>query len=194
MLGSGSLVSETSREGTAGVPAEQESWAELYHEYLPRILNYIRLRVDGEDLAQDLTAAVFERAVAKQHTLRKRKAFGAWLFRIARNTVAGYYRRRRPTVPLEWAGDQPAGDPSPSEAIMRREELERLREALGTLSEREQEIIRLRFGAGLGNQEIGEIVRLRAGHVAVIVYRALRKLRSRLAEGDSAGEAREKRE
>jgi RNA polymerase sigma factor (sigma-70 family) len=184
-------VSETSHEQAATASGEQEPWAELYREYLPRVLNYVRLRVDGEDLAQDLTAAVFERAVAKQHTLRKREAFGAWLFRIARNMVAGYYRRRRPTVPLEWAGDRPANDPSPPEVLMRREELDRLRAALGALSRREQEIIGLRFGAGLGNQEIAEIVHLRAGHVAVIVYRALRKLRARLADGDSVSEARE---
>jgi RNA polymerase sigma-70 factor, ECF subfamily len=181
---SGSFVTET-RQG------EQESYVELYREYLPRILNYVRLRVSGEDLAQDLTAAVFERAVAKQHTLRKREAFGAWLFRIARNVVAGYYRQRRPTVPLEWAGDRPAAGPSPPEAVMRREEVERLRAVLGTLSEREQEIIQLKFGAGLGNQEIADIVDLRAGHVAVIVYRALRKLRARLEEEERTQEARE---
>jgi RNA polymerase sigma-70 factor (ECF subfamily) len=154
----------------------------LYRQYLPRILNYIRLRVDGEDLAQDLTATVFERAVAKQHTLRRQEAFGAWLFRIARNEVAGYYRGRRPTVALEQVNDQPANDPLPAEVVIRGEELERVRTALATLSEREQEIIRLKFGGGLGNQEIAKVVRLRAGHVAVILYRALRKLRSRLAE------------
>lgn len=161
-------------------------YVERYREYLPRILNYIRLRVDGEDLAQDLTAAVFERAVAKQHTLRKPEAFGAWLFCIARNVVAGYYRRRRPTVPLEWAGDRPASEPSPPEAVMHREEVERLLAALETLPERDQEIIRLKFGAGLGNKEIAEVVGLRAGHVAVIVYRTLRKLRARLEEDDAA--------
>lgn len=154
--------------------------SELYRQYLPRILNYIRLRVDGEDLAQDLTAEVFERAISRRHTLRRREAFGAWLFRIARNTVAGYYRRRRPTVPLELADAQPAPDPSPSDEVMRREELARLQRAVATLSEREQEIIRLRFGAGLRNQEIAEVLRLRAGHVAVLLYRALRKLRTHL--------------
>jgi len=158
-------------------------YAELYRQYLPRILNYIRMRVDGEDLAQDLTATVFERAVSRQHTLRRREAFGAWLFRIARNTVAGYYRQRRPTVPLEYAADQPMLALSPPEAVMRREELARMRTALATLSEREQEIIRLRFAAGLGNKEIASVLRLRAGHVAVILYRALRKLRARLEEG-----------
>jgi RNA polymerase sigma factor (sigma-70 family) len=157
-------------------------YAELYREYLPRILNYIRLRVNNEHVAQDLTGLVFERAVAKQHTLRKKEAFGGWLFRIARNEVAGYYRRRRPTVPLEWVEEQPAKNPEPAEALMRREELGRLRAVLGTLSQREQEIIRLKFGGGLGNQEIAQVMRLRAGHVAVILFRALRKLRARLEE------------
>jgi RNA polymerase sigma-70 factor (ECF subfamily) len=160
-----------------------DDYTDLYREYLPRILNYVRLRVDGEDLAQDLTAEVFERAVSRQHTLRHREAFAAWLFRIARNAVAGYYRGRRLTVSLEQAADQPAAGPSPPEAVMHREEVARLRTALQTLSEREQEIIRLKFGGGLGNQEIAKVVRLRAGHVAVILYRALRKLRVRL-EGD----------
>jgi RNA polymerase sigma-70 factor (ECF subfamily) len=165
-----------------------EDYADLYQEYLPRILNYVRLRVGDEDLAQDLTAAVFERAVAKQHTLRQRKAFGGWLFRIARNEVAGYYRRHRPTVPLEQAGDQPATDPSPPEAVMRLEELDRLQVALATLAEREQEIIRLKFMGGLGNKEIAKVMRLRAGHVAVLLYRALRKLRARLEAVGSVAE------
>jgi RNA polymerase sigma-70 factor (ECF subfamily) len=164
--------------------AHADEYAELYRQYLPRILNYIRLRVDGEDLAQDLTAAVFERAVSRQHTLRKREAFGAWLFQIARTTVAGYYRQRRPVVPLELADEQEAPNPSPPEAVMRRQELARLQGVLSTLSEREQEIIRLKFGAGLGNQEIAKVMRLRAGHVAVILYRALRKLRAQLEEED----------
>ena len=151
--------------------------ADLYRQYLPRILNYIRLRVAGEDLAQDLTAAVFERAVSRQHTLRRPEAFGAWLFRIARTTVAGYYRQRHPAVPLELAEEQPAPDPSPPEAVMHREELARLRAALSGLSQREQEIVQLKFGGGLGNQEIGQVLRLRPGHVAVILFRALHKLR-----------------
>jgi RNA polymerase sigma-70 factor (ECF subfamily) len=163
---------------------QTEEYADLYRQYLPRILNYIRLRVDGEDLAQDLTAEVFERAVSRQHTLRRREAFAAWLFRIARNTVAGHYRRRRATVPLDQAAEQPATNPSPTEEMMRREELARLTTALATLSEREQEIIRLRFGAELGNKEIAGILRLRAGHVAVILYRALRKLRLHLEEDE----------
>jgi RNA polymerase sigma factor (sigma-70 family) len=160
-----------------------DDYVDLYRQYLPHVLNYVRLRVDGEDLAQDLTAEVFERAVSRQGTLRRREAFGAWLFRIARNTVAGHYRRRRPTTSLDLMVEQPAPDPSPMERVMHQDELLRLRAALVTLSEREQEIIRLKFAGGLGNQEIAQVLRLQPGHVAVLLYRALRKLRAHL-QGD----------
>ena len=159
-------------------------YVDLYRQYLPRILNYVRLRVNDEDLAQDLAAAVFERAVSRQHTLRRREAFGAWLFQIARTTIAGHYRRQRPTVALDLIDEQPAAEASPPEALEHREELARLQVALASLSEREQEIIRLKFGGGLGNKEIAQVLRLKAGHVAVILYRALRKLRAWLEQSD----------
>jgi RNA polymerase sigma factor (sigma-70 family) len=163
-----------------------EDYADLYRQYLPRILNYVRLRVDDGAVAEDLTAAVFERAVSRQHTLRRREAFGAWLFAIARNTVAAHYRRRRQNVSLDRVAEQATETPSPSEALMAREELARLLQALSRLEDREQEIIRLKFVAGLGNQEIGKVLRLRAGHVAVVQYRALRKLRSHLEPAGTA--------
>jgi RNA polymerase sigma factor (sigma-70 family) len=166
-----------------------EDYADLYRQYLPRIHNYVRLRVNSEALAQDLTAAAFERAIARQHTLRNPDAFGAWLFRIARNVVAGYYRGRKPTVGLEAAAAQPAPGRSPVEEVLHQEELARMRAVLATLPAREQEILRLKFGGGLSNQEIGKVMRLRPGNVAVILFRALRKLRSKLEEEFTAEHA-----
>lgn len=173
------------REALVGSGPALDDFADLCRDHLPRVLNYMRLRVGEEDLAQDLTAEVFERAVAKRHTLRQIDAFGAWLFAIARNTVAGHYRRKRPTVSLEQAATQGipvlvAPDPGPPDLLVLREELSEMLGVLATLSEREQEIIRLKFGGGLGNQEIARVLRLRSGHVAVLLYRTLRKLRRRL--------------
>jgi RNA polymerase sigma-70 factor (ECF subfamily) len=159
-------------------------FAEQYGEYLPRVLNYVRLRVDGEDLAQELTAQTFERALSRLHTLRDRGAFGGWLFRIARSIVAGHYRRRRPVVALESVGEQAVADarvePGPEARVEAFEEVEALKEALQLLSEREREIIRLRFVAGLTNRAIAKMMGLREGNVAVILFRALRKLRRTL--------------
>ncbi len=155
---------------------------EQYGEYLPRVLNYMRLRVEDEALAQDLTAQTFERALTKLHTLRDEGAFGGWLFAIARTEVAGHFRRRKPQVSLERVGDLSAPDPPVEGQAEQHQELIALCAAISTLSEREQEIVRLRFVAGLTNRAIGKAMRLRENTVAVILYRALHKLRAILDE------------
>jgi RNA polymerase sigma factor (sigma-70 family) len=159
-----------------------EFFSQQYTVYLPRVLNYVRLRVDDEALAQDLTAQAFERALSRLDTLRDENAFGGWLFRITRNVLAGHYRRHRGQVSLDRIADQPAADPPVESEIVHAQELDALRDVLSTLSEREQEIVRLRFVAGLTNRAISKAMGLRAGNVGVILYRALRKLRGKLEE------------
>jgi len=143
----------------------------------------MRLRVDDELLAQDLTAATFEQALAHLDQLRSPEAFGGWLFRIARNQVAQHYRRRRVHVSLEDVADHADDALSVEAQVERSEELSWMLAAIRTLTEREQEIIGLKFVGGLNNQQIGQAMGLRAGNVAVVLYRALRRLRDRL-EGE----------
>ena len=72
---------------------DQSSFAELYTAYLPRIFNYVSYRVMDRDLAEELTSAIFERALKNIHTYRKDKgAFSTWLFTIAHNTVTSHFR------------------------------------------------------------------------------------------------------
>jgi RNA polymerase sigma factor (sigma-70 family) len=162
-----------------------EFFAQRYDEYLPRVLNYVRLRVSDEDLAQDLTAQAFERALSRLHTLRDLGAFGGWLFRIARTVIAGHYRRRKPLLPLESVAESPSPEPSVEGQLVQSQEVAALRRALEQLSDREQEII-LRFVAGLTNRAIAKMMGLREGNVAVILFRALRKLRRILGDGELA--------
>jgi RNA polymerase sigma factor (sigma-70 family) len=146
----------------------------------------MRLRVDNEALAQDLTAATFEQALTHLDQLRSPGAFGGWLFRIARNELAQHYRRRRGYLTLEAVTEQADDAPSLEEQTERSEELTRLLAAVRTLPEREQEIIGLKFIGGLKNRQIGQAMGLRAGHVAVILYRAVRRLRD-LLEKEEGG-------
>ena len=169
-------------------PIAADDFAQLYEEYLPRILNYMRLRVDDEALAEDLTALTFERALTARSNLRSQAAFGGWLFRIAHNTVAEYYRGRRQVVSLDRLAAVSADEVPAEQYVERAEELATLQRALRTLPERDREVIALKFVGGLGNREIGRVMGLRAGHVAVLLYRALRKVRVELEKGSGDGQ------
>ena len=156
-------------------------YAELYRQYLPRILNYIRLRVDGEDLAQDLTATVFERAIAKQHTLRRQEAFAAWLFRIARNRRIDLVRRDKsgrldPDDPVF----QP-DEPEPADMALDAEQRdERVREALKELPAEQLELVRKAFYLGQSHSQIAEETGLPLGTVKSRIRLAFARMRAAL--------------
>ena len=133
-----------------------------------------------EAIAQDLTSNAFEQAYRKMGQLRDDQAFGGWLFRIARNEVGQYYRRRKPQASLDSLLELSAPGESPWEAAARREELGAVLDALSELSAREQEILALKFAGGLSNREIASAMDLTDSNVGVIVYRAIRKVRHRL--------------
>lgn len=163
---------------------DNEQFSRLYRDYLPRVLNYLRLRVGEEGLAEELTAATFAQAFAKRHQLRVAEAFPGWLFRIAHNEVAQYFRRRRPSVAQTDDFDLlltlPGGDLPPEEVVHQRQQWQAIAQALRQLPQREQEIIELKFIAGLSNVQIAEATGLTPSNVGVIVFRALQKLRAEL--------------
>lgn len=164
---------------------DANEFAARYREYLPRVLNFIRLRVPDEDVAQDLTAATFEQAFRKIDQLRDEAAFGGWLFRIARNEIGQYYRRRRPQTNLEHLVALRDPEASLFEAAAREEELASVLAAIEALSPREQEIVTLKFVAGLSNRDIARATDLSDSNVGVILFRAIRKVRDALGIADS---------
>jgi RNA polymerase sigma-70 factor (ECF subfamily) len=164
--------------------AEPAAFAAIYDHYFPRVYNYARYRVGDAPTADDLTAQVFERVLVKIGEYRpERRPFAAWLFAIARNAVNDHLRaqRRHPWLSLEALRDRASATPPPEEIAERDESRSELLEAVARLSERERELVALKFAAGLTNRTIAELTGLSEGHVGVILYRAVRRLRAVLA-------------
>jgi RNA polymerase sigma-B factor len=59
-----------------------------------------------------------------------------------------------------------------------------LREAIGTLDEREQAIIKLRFFSDLSQTEVAQRLRISQMHVSRLQQKALKKLKALLAENE----------
>lgn len=169
-------------------PAEDSAGrvARLYRELFPAVFGFVRFRVGDGHLAEDITATVFERALAKLASVRDPDRVRAWLFTIARNAVTDERRRRRPGAPLEaietlehlWVD-------SPETQALARDEWHRLVQYLAELDDRDREILGLRFAAGLSNREVGDIVERSESYVAQIVHRAVVKLRQRFAHEET---------
>jgi len=110
VAGTDSARAEDSRptDGAAGVHASISGAtalriAQLYRELFPAVFGFIRFRVGNVQVAEDLTALVFERALTKLSSVREADRVRAWLFTVARNAVAEERRRRKPTPDLEVA-------------------------------------------------------------------------------------------
>jgi RNA polymerase sigma-70 factor (ECF subfamily) len=166
--------------------ADARAFGALYDHYFPRVYNYVYFRVRDAASADDLVSTIFTRALDRLDTYRQeRGAFGVWLFRIAHNVVVDHYRSaaRTTSLPLEQVEPFMPRVPSAEQSLARRQETEALLAQVSRLPERDQEIIGLKFGGGLTNRKIAALLGLKESHVAVILYRAMRKLRRALAAG-----------
>jgi RNA polymerase sigma-70 factor (ECF subfamily) len=178
-----SLPAKTEKKSalTVEIGSHKVSFDELYQQYYERVLAYMRFRTGSPDAAEDLVAQVFERAVSHLDDLQSPGAVGAWLFRIARNCAADYFRRYRVMVSLDTLvdGNHPR-ECSPEEELVAREERMLLLTQLNRLSEREREVIGLKFVACLQNREIARVLHMPEGTVGSLLHRALSRLRDAL--------------
>ncbi len=162
---------------------DTSAFAVLYDHYFPRVYNYIRYRVQDKDVTDDVTAQVFERALANIESYQPEKApFAAWLFALARNAVNDYLRAqmRRRWLSLEVVSNWMSSDPQPGEIVAGNETRHQLLVALNQLSHRERDLIALKFAGGLTNRRIATLTGISESNVGVILYRAMRKLRNEL--------------
>ena len=163
---------------------EPAAFAAVYDHYFPRVYNYVRYRVGDAATADDLTARVFARVLAKIKRYSPEQApFAAWLFAIARNAVNDHLRaqKRRRWLSLDVISDRFSVEPKPEEILVRKEGHAALLAAVARLSDRQRNLIGLKFGAGLTNRRIAELTGLSESNVGVILYRTMRRLRAELS-------------
>jgi RNA polymerase sigma-70 factor (ECF subfamily) len=157
--------------------AEETDWEAAYKEYLPRVYNFFCYHVIDESLAEDLTAATFEKAWRGRSRFRRDlSAFSTWLFTIARNVATDHFRRRGREVPLEVAGEQ-ADPASVEETVQHHQDFAQLVSILSKLPTRQRELVAFKYGAGLTNREIARLTRLSESNVGTILNRTVEKLR-----------------
>lgn len=177
------LDPERERALVARSRSDGAAFGELYDFYLPRIHGFIARRVGERSVAEDLTAATFERALnAVRRDDFRNDAFGAWLYRVATNVVVDHVRSGRRTVRLGADGEPgPIGDERAARMLEAAVERDELRRAMGRLAEHHRRALALRFVDDLDADEAAAVMGCSRATFAVRLHRALTALRGAMA-------------
>jgi RNA polymerase sigma-70 factor (ECF subfamily) len=153
----------------------------LYAAHAEALLAFLVYRTGDRALAEDAVADTFERLLRTRVRFDPRKSSEkTWIYTIALNIVRDKARRAAAeTRALERAAPGPAYH-HPLGHIEDRDEL---RSALAALSPDEREAVALRFGGELAIREVARVLGTSHATAHGRVYRALQKMRVKLAEG-----------
>src|SRR3982074_237547 len=89
--------------------------SEVVQREQPRLRNFIRKRVPYEGDAEDILQDVFFELVEAYRLMKPVEQVGAWLFRVARNRITDFFRKKKP----DSLGDAPMdGEAFPLEDLL----------------------------------------------------------------------------
>ena len=153
----------------------------LYERYKKVLFAFYYHQNRDAEACEDLVQNVFYRVLKYRNSFRGEGAFKVWLFHIARNVSADYYRKNK-RMHLEgidsWQDRLSQSDGEVHQEIEKRESRELLHMAIGNLEAEKREVLILSKIKELKYKEIGEILGCTEGAVKVKVFRALKALRS----------------
>jgi RNA polymerase sigma-70 factor (ECF subfamily) len=156
---------------------DQKAISKLYKRHVQSIYRYIYYRVGDVNVAEDLTAEVFLKALEGLEGFTYRGIpFSAWLYRIAHARAMDYFRRqaKRELLPLdERLAATGKGLQATVEARLDHEELQ---SAIAQLTTDQQQVIILKFVEELSNAEVARILGKSEGAVKSLQHRALNSL------------------
>lgn len=152
---------------------DESALDELVRAYYPEILRYCRRHTADEHSAEDAAQETFCRAVRHLDAYAHRGKFRAWLYKIASNTCADYWRRGERAVPLD-------EEVYVEKGFERAELSQDLSAALASLPEEQREVVLLRYMHDLKLRECAEVLGIPLRTVQSRSRAALKALRKLL--------------
>lgn len=158
--------------------------------YQHRLFRYLLYLTGSRELSEDLFQETWMRVLERGSQYHGAARFDTWLFTIARNLVIDFRRKRTMTSLdelCEGADDErpfepAAGEPTPLDFCLMRENSERVAAALLTLDPLSREVLVLRFHEELSLDEIAKLTRTHLSTVKSRLYRGLAALKPRILQ------------
>jgi len=134
------MTNELSIKGMAADANEQISGA--IDRERNRLRNFIRKWVQDEGIVEDILQDVFSEFIETYRLMKPIEQISAWLFRVARNRITDFFRKKKPEQFDESGSEDrlPSHDAGPEDAYIRNMLWEELDAALNELPEEQRDI------------------------------------------------------
>jgi RNA polymerase sigma-70 factor (ECF subfamily) len=156
---------------------EESAVSQLYRDNVQAIYRYVYYRVGNQNVAEDLTAETFLRAIeGLDRYVYRGVPFRAWLYRIASARVVDHLRAqaRENVQPLD--AIRHGHDPGLESSVSTQLEIEKLTALLPRLTDEQQQVLILRFLSGHSVEETAALMDKTSGAIKSLQHRALRSL------------------
>ena len=146
-----------------------------------RFLQFVVRRVKDHTIAEDILQAAYARAFNRQSSLRSNDSVTAWFYRILRNAIIDYYRRRdvegRVLEPLS-PGDDRSAEPKTTASTCHcvHQALDRIKPSYGQVLRE----VDLALEVPYALKSYAERVGITAANAAVRVHRARQAVKQQL--------------
>jgi len=150
---------------------------QLWETFSVRLQRFIQRRVPDPHSAEDILQDVFLKIHTRIDTLHQQERVAAWIYQIARNAIADYYRAQRPTteVPETLA----APDDQLDQDVVQ-ELLPCVAAMVNELPDLYRDALRLTEYEGLSQKELGERLGISFSGAKSRVQRARAKIKEQL--------------
>ena len=159
----------------------QRDFQEIYAEYYPKIVGYVRRLVGGLD-AEDAAQEVFVKISQALDRFRGESSLATWIYRIATNTALDHVRRdsSRKTIQLPEEDLVPSGtdsiprdnEPWLDTVLIRKDMNQCIRGLVNKLPENYRIVLVLSDLEGFTNAEIGDVLGISLETVKIRLHRA----------------------
>lgn len=158
----------------------KEEFSAIYDKYVEKIYRFIFIKVNSQEITEDLTSETFLRCW-KYFNNKKIDNAQAFLYRIAKNLVIDHYKEKAKVKIVSTDSisiiDNETGL---EEKAFNNSDLENIRLALSGLKEDYQDVIIWHYLDDMSISEIASLTEKTEGAVRVMIHRALKDLKGGL--------------
>ena len=148
---------------------DEDAFTEIFRRHQSPLLSYCRHMLGDRDEGEDALQQVFIKAHRALRSGTEPLALRPWLYGIARNCCLSAIAARRSSEPL---GDGTQAFAGMSDAVIQREDLRELVEAVGRLPEDQRSALLLAELGDLNHEAIATVVGCSVSKVKALIYQA----------------------